>query len=110
MKTKEKKKVTNFTTVRKQIPSFERIIESTNPIKILKYPTAQTENSAESSQSGSMIVFGNLKASTKPVNSKSITYNTTKSSKDSKIILLSKEIKSIIQKTDKSKKPEAVTK
>ena len=107
---KDKKKAVNYTTIRKQIPSFERTVEMTNPIKILKYPTVQVDNWTDSSQSGSMIVFGHLNASKKNSNSKSINYSTTKSSKESKIILLGKDIKPGPQKLSKVKKPEAVTK
>lgn len=57
-----------------------------------------------------MIVFGHLHAPKKSSNSKSINYSTTKSSKESKIILLSKDIIPGQLKAAKSKKPEAVTK
>ena len=86
----KKKKTVNYTTIRKQLPSFEHSVESASSgIRILKYPKPN-KNSTISSNSGSMIMLSNIKANKKNMNTKSQNYSIFKNnSKDSKIIRMS---------------------
>jgi hypothetical protein len=109
---KTKKKSINYTTIRKQIPSFERSVESIgSTVKKLKYPKVPMEYSS-SSKSGFIIKFGNLSNNTsKNITNKSTSINQAKTVNDSKIIRFAKYMKAVgVKKVAKSKKKEGISK
>jgi hypothetical protein len=109
---KTKKKSINYTTIRKQIPSFERSVESIgSTVKKLKYPKVPLEYS-NSSKSGFIIKFGNLSNNTsKNITNKSISINQVKTVNDSKIIRFAKYMKAAgVKKVTKPKKKEGISK
>jgi dual specificity tyrosine-phosphorylation-regulated kinase 2/3/4 len=109
---KTKKKNINYTTIRKQIPSFERSVESNgSTIKILKYPKVAKEYS-NSSKSGSVIKFGNLSQNiSKNIANKSYSLTHVKTANDSKIIRFAKYMKvEGNRKASRSKKKEGTSK
>lgn len=91
------KKTVNYTTIRKQIPSFERSVDSNSSIKVLRFPCVETNT--DSSQSGSIIMFGN--AQSKPKRKSDNFAN--KIMKDSKIIRLTKDLRPGVKKQAKPK-------
>lgn len=97
----KKKKTINYTTIRKQIPSFEHSVESASSgVKILKYPKP-TQQSTISSNSGSILMLNNLKQNLTTSNHKSQNYNIFKTNKIAKVIKVSSKTK--ILKTKKPK-------
>lgn len=109
---KSKKKNINYTTIRKQIPSLERSVESIgSTVRKLRYPKIPLEYS-NSSKSGFIIKFGNLSNNTsKNIANKSILINQVKTVNDSKIIRFAKYMKvASVKKVAKSNKKEGVSK
>ena len=108
---KKSKKTVNYTTIRKQIPSFERSVESIgSTIKILKYPKQKKEGS-NSSKSGSMIKFSTVSHNTsKNLTNKSISMNQARNLKDPKVYKFNKYMKMGSGKAAKVKRPEGVSK
>lgn len=96
------KKIVNYTTIRKQVPSFERSVESIgSTIKILKYPKGSKDSS--SSKSGSMLKYSNMSGNTsKNMTCKSISIH-GKTLNNSKVIRLNKYMKEM-RKKSKGKK------
>lgn len=87
---KKSKKMVNYTTIRKQKPSFERSVDS---------------------KSGSTIIMNTVCQTTKNLKSKPITMGHTKSLKDTKVIRFTKNLKSSAKKIPKPKgKDEGVSK
>lgn len=107
---KNSKKNVNYTTIRKQIPSFERSVDSeTSGIKILKYPKMSVDIS-RSSKSGSKIMHADINNTIKNLTDKSLNLSNFKIPNDTKAMKSFKFLKTRPKKSSKSKKKEGVSK
>jgi dual specificity tyrosine-phosphorylation-regulated kinase 2/3/4 len=105
---KKNKKAVNYTTIRKQIPSFERSVESTSTgYKVFKQKISHIPNNP--SLNGSSIVH-NLNTTNKNSKNKSENIGHLRSWKDSKVIRFSKNIKGLPKKYAKQKTKEGISK
>lgn len=97
----------NYTTIRKQMPSLDRSLDSNDSaIKILKYPKVANESSV-SSKSGSRV---NATLNKRNLTDKSLNLTQLKPTKDSKVIRFSKDLKQCSKKASKQKQKEGVSK
>lgn len=108
--TKKHKKSVNYTTIRKQIPSFERSVDSAGSgIRILRFTKPIKENS-NSSQNVTVTTNSIVGLANKTLTNKSLNLSTCKAMKDAKIIRLSKDLKAAVSKPAKSRKKEEISK
>lgn len=103
---KKQKKTVNYTTIRKQVPSFERSVENTaSGVKILKYPKIANELN-NSSQATSMVQNSVSQYNKKGNKHKSMNFSNLKCINNSKVIRLSKDLKINSKKLAKAQKQE----
>ncbi len=96
------KKIVNYTTIRKQAPSFEHSAESMG--SIIKYPKNSKEHSLTSKSNSKLKYSGITSNTSKNITCKSISINQGKSLNNSKIIRLNRYMKKGMKKMKNSKK------